>query len=98
MLYDTETLRAALLPDRERFEAALAVGQTPNWSCDQRTKDIWCLGHWLNEKLSDLPGDDRRNALGYFNRKVRAEPDPFALAALIMNKVREGGSVEWSRR
>lgn len=82
-MYNSEMIRADLEPARARYEAQLREGQTPHWIPDQRTKDLWCLGKWIDAKLS---GDTRRiEMLHYFNRIVRAEQDPFAVAAVVMN-------------
>lgn len=108
--YDAARVRTELELDRERFEAMLQKGQPVGWICDQRTRDLWNLGHWLNEKFSGLSNEDRIQYNWYFNRKVRAEHDPFELAALVINKhilgepieevytVKYGTSVERSRR
>lgn len=92
MNYDGDMVRAEIEPDRAKYEAQLREGQAPNYTPDQRTKDLWCLGKWINAKLD---GDDRRiELLWYFNRTVRAEEDPFVVAARVINKHLNGEPIE----
>jgi hypothetical protein len=77
-------LRQQLEPHRERFEALLRTGQPPGWAADQRTLDVWCLGHFLDERFSGLP-DERRRQLGHaFHRMVRSAEDPWQVAAEVL--------------
>ena len=92
--YDAARVKTELDPHRERFEALLRVGQMPTWSCDQRTKDLWCLGKWLSEQFAVLPDEQRIQYQWYFNRKVRAEDQPFEVAAMVMNKHLMGEAIE----
>lgn len=85
-------IRAEMEPDRAKFEAQLREGQPPNYTPDQRTRDIWCLGKWIDQKLS---GDGRRiEMLLYFNRIVRAEEDVFEVVARVMNLHASGKPLE----
>jgi hypothetical protein len=93
-VYDALRVRTELEPDRMRFEESLREGQMPTWSCDQRTKDIWCLGKWIGEKFSALSDEQRIQYQWYFNRTVRAEDDPFEVIAKIMNKHLLNESIE----
>ncbi len=70
--------------------ASLALGQPANWSPDQRTKDLWCLGIWLGEKLATSPDEERRKLVWFFNRKARAAEDLFDLAATALHQHETG--------
>lgn len=93
-VYDASRVKTELEPDRERFEVKLRMGQMPTWSCDQRTRDIWCIGKWLGERFSVLPDEQRIQYQWYFNRTVRAEEEPFEVAAKVMNKHLMGEPIE----
>jgi hypothetical protein len=92
--YDAARVKTELEPDRMRFEESLREGQMPTWSCDQRTKDLWCLGKWLSEQFAVLPDEQRIQYQWYFNRKVRAEDQPFEVAAMVMNLHLMGEPIE----
>jgi hypothetical protein len=55
----------------------LAIGQPPNWKCDKRTAELFCLSQWLMDMLilAKCPDEDRRDVQAFFNRKTRAEED-----------------------
>ena len=70
---------------RDLYEAKLYLGQPETWACDQRTKDLWCLSHLIDDRYSNLD-DNRRRDLGWaFNRMVRSAEDPFEVAVIILN-------------
>lgn len=98
-VYTADIVRISLEPKYETYFAKLATGQPPNWSCDQRTKDLFCLSQWLMDELALLqcPDADRRDAQSFFNRKARAEEDLYALAAKAINDYLEG-KIERYRR
>lgn len=73
------------------YEAALKLGQPVNWNADQRTKDIWCIGKWMN---GYLPESRRIELLWYFNRIVRSEQDPFDAAQKVIDKFDSGAPLE----
>lgn len=86
-LYTAANVREAMDPQRERLFAPYAVGRPATWTTDQRTKDLWCLGRWLDEEMTRTGVDDlgRRVQLATFNRYSRSDEDLFELAAQIMN-------------
>lgn len=90
--YTSKSVASAIAPDYERYFAKLSVGQSPNWKCDQRTKDIFCLTQWLDETLSLLlcSSEDRIQQLWFFNRRCRAETDLYDAAAVTMNNFLSG--------
>jgi hypothetical protein len=70
---------------RDLYEAQLYLGQSETWQCDQRTRDLWCLSHLINDRYTHLD-DARRKDLGWaFNRMVRSVEDPFEVAVVILN-------------
>lgn len=87
MSYTAEMVRVSLANSYDRYYAKLAVGQSPTWKCDQRTKDLFCLSNWLMDELITLscPDEDRRFVQNYFNRKARADNDLYELAAVAVN-------------
>lgn len=80
--------------DRQRFTTALAVGQQPNWHCDQRTLDLWCIGQWLMERYKHIDGERRRELLWLFNRIARSSEDLFVSATLVVDLGDHGGNVD----
>lgn len=91
-LYTTESVRQSLAPKWDEYYAKLAIGQPPNWKCDQRTKENFCLSQWLMDELiaQGCPQEDRIFVQNFFNRKARAETDLYELAARAMNTFVEG--------
>jgi hypothetical protein len=84
-MLDRDTLKEALDLLREDYELKLKAGQSETWRCDQRTNDIWCLGHFIDDRYSRLE-QERRRALGLmFNRIVRSVEDPFEAAVVVIN-------------
>ena len=80
-----DSLKQALDLLREDYELKLKAGQSETWQCDQRTKDLWCLGHFIDARYCDLE-PDRRRALGLmFNRIVRSVEDPFEAAVVVIH-------------
>ena len=98
--YTADWIRTSLAAKYDTYYAKLCVGQMPTWSCDQRTKDLFCLGQWLMDELFLLKctSVDRRDTQDFFNRKARAENDLFELAALAMNNLLEGKVERFRRR
>lgn len=91
-MYDADTIKEKIELNRTRYEDLLRIGQAPNWQTDQRTRDLWCLGKWIDEELE---GHERRiEIMWYFNRTVRAEQNPFEVAAVVMNKCYSGEVIE----
>lgn len=99
MTYTHQSVKEAVESQREALFASYAVGRSPTWSCDQRTKDLWCIGRWVNEELSRLNVDDRvrRVQIAEFHRYSRSDQDLWELAASIMNAAVEG-TVDPNRR
>lgn len=92
VLYTAESVRESLNPKWDEYYAKLALGQAPNWKCDQRTKENFCLSQWLMDELiaKGCPQEDRIFVQNFFNRKARAESDLYELAARAMNTFVEG--------
>jgi hypothetical protein len=88
MVYTGEGIRELVGAGRERLFASYAVGRSPNWVCDVRTRDVVCLSVWLREELTSIGLDElgRKTLEGEFNRYSRSDDDLFELAADIMNK------------
>ena len=98
-LYTAEEIRNAIEHDRERLFAPWAVGRPENWSTDQRTKDVVCIGNWMCEEMIRKGLDDpgRRALLHEFNRYCRNDEDLFVLSASIMNDMLTG-NIDRNRR
>lgn len=98
-LYTSTDVKVSLNTKYDIYYAKLSAGQSPRWSCDQRTKDVFCLSQWLMDELILLQcsDDDRRDVQNFFNRKARAEEDLYALAAKALNDYL-GGNIERYRR
>ena len=77
--------------ERPRYERELRQGQPETWSCDQRTRDVWCIGRWLQERYDHLPGDRKRELLSLFNRIIRPVDDVFYAAQLVVEAGDLGG-------
>lgn len=90
-LYTAESVRTSLFLKWDNYYAKLSVGQAPNWKCDQRMAELFCLSQWLIEELITLgcPHDDRMFIQNFFNRKVRAEDDLYEVAARAINSFLE---------
>ena len=66
------------------------LGQPERYSPDQRSKDLWCLGKWLDE-VTAVAGDEMRRRAGWhFNRKARGVEDIWTLAADTANAALAG--------
>lgn len=85
--YTVSSVMSAVRRNADRLFAPYAVGRSPTWACDQRTRDVWCIGCWMGEELTRLNvGDDvRRTQQAEFNRYSRSDEDLWARAASIMN-------------
>lgn len=86
-MYNKEQLLLELEPHKARFEAKMREGQPPQWRANQRTIDLYCIGLFLIEKFeadTNLPEDRRHRLIWLFNRTVRAEDDPFIVAANVV--------------
>lgn len=92
MTYNADDIRQHILANQDELFTPYASGRPPNWSCDQATKDLVCVGNWLNGELRALHAetDDRRAMLWSYNRRSRASFDVFQLAADIMNEFLAG--------
>lgn len=99
-MYTAEKVRESLAPKWDTYFAKLAVGQAPNWKCDTRTAENFCLTQWLMDELISInaPDEDRRDVQDFFNRKARAEDDLYELAARGMNSFLEGKIERFRRR
>ena len=96
--FTAEKVRAAVDSDRERLFAPYIMGRSANWACDPRTKDLVCIGYWLQEQLALICAndDDRRTQQWFYNRWSRSDDDLFELAARTLNTVLDG-NVEQNR-
>ena len=85
--YTADSIRQALAPKYDTYYAKLAIGQAPNWKCDQQVKDNFVLSNWLMDELLALQAEqtDRIDSQHFFNRKARAEEDLYEVAARAMN-------------
>lgn len=80
-----EYLKAQLDIVREAYENQLRMGQSETWACDQRTKDLWCLSHFIDDRFSNLPGERRKDLGWAFNRMARSAEDPFEAGAIVVH-------------
>lgn len=96
-LYTAESVRQSLTPKWEVYYAKLAVGQPPNWKCDQRTKENFCLTQWMIDECNKLgcSPDEAHNLLRGFNRHARADNDLYQTAADVMNTYLNGDMVNY---
>jgi hypothetical protein len=80
-----QQLKVLMAPHRGRYEQLLTAGRSSHWSCDQRTLDVWCLQHFLDEQFQALGlPDERRRQLGHaFHRMVRSAEDCWRVAAEV---------------
>lgn len=85
--YTADSIREKVSADFERLFSSYAVGRSPNWVCDQQTKDIVSISVWMREELTRIGLDDlgRRTQENAFNRFSRSDKDLFELAAQLMN-------------
>jgi len=79
---------------RDLYEAQLRLGQSETWQCDQRTRDLWCLSHFIDDRYADLDSDRRRDLGWAFNRMVRSAEDPFEVAAIVIHVGDNGLAIE----
>jgi len=70
---------------RDLYEAKLFLGQSETWICDQRTRDLWCISHLIDDRYSNLDNERRKNLGWAFNRMVRSVEDPFQVAFIIIH-------------
>ena len=89
MTYTASGVKESVDADREHLMGAWALGRPENWSCNQQTKDLICIGNWLDEEMRRRWLDDlgRITQTSQFNRRSRSEDDLWTLAAEIMNQV-----------
>jgi hypothetical protein len=90
---DANEIREAVEADRERLESGLRAGQPPTWQCDQRTRDVWCLGRLIDERFAGLDPERRRELGWAFSRMVRSAEDPFEVAARVVRTGDAGSDV-----
>lgn len=85
--YTGDSIRASISDKYEEYFAKLAIGQPPNWKCDQRTKDNFCISQWMIDECNRIgcPPEDARDLLRGFNRWARADNDLYEAAAHFMN-------------
>lgn len=89
--YTSEKICTLVDTNRERLFASYAAGRSKNWSTDQRTRDLVCIGNWMTEEMTRLNLDDKGRVAQQlaFNRASRSAEDLFALASQLMNDVLE---------
>ncbi len=93
-----QRLRALVEAARERYEGELRSGRAPTWQCDQRTRDVWCLGRLIDERFAGLEPERRRELGWAFSRMVRSAEDPFEVGAIVVRVGDEGLDVgEYSK-
>ena len=80
-----EFLKAQIDIVRDLYEAQLRMGQSESWTCDQRTRDLWCLSHFINDRFSNLDSEYRKDLGWMFNRIVRSVEDPFEAACVVIH-------------
>lgn len=88
MNHTADSVRLDVEPHRARLLESLYLNQPANYSPDQRTKDLWVLGGWIDQCCHlnpDISNDMRLRAGSFFNRKARAAEDLFVLAAVSLN-------------
>ena len=87
--YTVEEVRREVDKDRERLFASYAFGRPPNWTPDQATRDLVCVGNWLAEELVRLGCNeaDRKTQQHYYNRWTRSDGNYFLVAADALNTV-----------
>lgn len=95
--YTGESVREAIAPNYEAYYSKLSIGQPPNWKCDQRTKDNFCISQWMIEELTKLGcnQDIKSNTIRMFNRRARHEDDLWQSAANAMNAYLDGEVIDF---
>ncbi len=88
---DADEIRKAVEAGRDKLEAGLRAGRPGHWQCDQRTRDVWCLGVLVDERFAGLDPERRRELGWAFSRMVRSSEDPFEAAAKVV-RVGEAGT------
>jgi hypothetical protein len=96
-LYTADSVRTSLLPKWDEYYAKLAVGQAPNWKCDETTKQNFCLTQWMIDECARLgcSWDDTHNLLRGFNRHARSSHDLYQTMADVMNTYVNGDMVNY---
>jgi hypothetical protein len=86
-MYTSTSIMKNVKEDEQNLFASYSSGRPENWSCDSRTRDLICIGNWIDSELKRLDIDDlgRRAQTSQFNRRSRSEDDLWELAAQIMN-------------
>jgi len=99
MTYTADIIKASIEAEEERLFASWRVGRPDGWTPDPRTKAVVCLGYWMREELQRLGFDDhdRKTQEWAFNRRVRSDHEPYALAAELMNDAL-AGRIDRNRR
>ena len=97
--YTAEAIKEDIEARRVELFASYAIGRSPNWTVDFRTKDLICISNWLLLELTKVGVSevDRRTQQWKFNRESRADSDLFQCAADIMNEALDG-KVEQNRK
>ena len=96
-LYTAEGIRQSLAPKWDTYYAKLAVGQPPNWKCDEVTKQNFCLTQWIIDECNTLgcSFEDSHNLLRSFNRWARSSHDLYRTAADVMNTYVNGAVINY---
>jgi hypothetical protein len=96
-LYTAESVRQSLAPKWDTYYAKLAVGQPPNWKCDETTKQNFCLSQWMIDECNSLgcSQDVAHNLLRGFNRNARSSYDLYQTMADVMNTYVNGDIVNY---
>ncbi len=95
MTYQRLQVEALIRDDATHLFEAYARGRPINWNCDSRTRELVCVGNWINKELTRLgaPDEDRRIMGWAYNRRSRAATDLFQLGADLMNEF-EAGNID----
>lgn len=87
--YSADYIRENVSWNEDRLFAPWAAGRPENWTPDQATKDLVCLGYWLREELTSTlkcNEADVKTQLWKFNRLSRTY-DIWETAAECLNDV-----------
>jgi len=89
--YTAEEIARIVANNSIELFAEYSAGRPPNWSVNNRTRELVCIAKWMNQEMVAMGLDDlgRRMQEAQFNRFSRSDEDLYALAARIMNDTLE---------
>jgi len=87
--YTAQSVQEAVDKNREELFAPYAAGRSKNWSYDNQTYNLVCIGNWLSAELTIVAANDKDRITQQlkYNRESRSTKDLFQCAADIMNEV-----------